>query len=689
MLLVFRQLRNLVGSSTLAALHIIPAFGGDQELANISTRGLVGSGDETLVGGFVLESSSNVLIRGIGPSLAGFGVVGTIQDPCLELFDASGNSIAANIDLRLAVTGPNVGEYSAEDTPAIVLTEITRAVGAFTTQPEGDAGIYTRLKPGAYTVQLTSLSRTDGTALLEVYNVKDSIDPFLPEMRVLVNEETGYAPTRTGFAPTGAASEWAHHSLVLEFDQPITWQADGWHSEAHSEASLTWRRGKTGDVQRGRAGAIDSRGWATSPRYTKTDPDNARVETLVVVDAEGRSFREEIALAFLAPGSGTFAYQWGSDEPGVMELPSVSGEATGTFFWEITEDAPAPETHIQFFRVYPENYIDGRSEVLWGLRAKDHGRVLLHGDGPDGCDANGAREVVVTAVDDSYVMHYDGCAATGWLACRAVSSDLVNWQKQGPIMAAGPVGSIDAGCVCSPWTYLESGVWHMFYLATPEKTPPPWSIPTSPYYTRKATAPTMLGPWTKQAGVVPFNPQPGTYYSHTASPGPVLPADFGYTQIFSAGTHDEGTGVFRRTLGLATTNDLNSSWTVSSTPLLPLDEQVENASLYFESANDLWFLFTNHVGISHDNREDTDAVWVYWSADPTSFNPAHKAMVMDTSVSSWARGAIGMPSVVKVGDKLALFYDGNADRLPGHMKRDIGLAYIDLPLWPPATIGLN
>ena len=121
-------------------------------------------------------------------------------------------------------------------------------------------------------------------------------------------------------------------------------------------------------------------------------------------------------------------------------------------------------------------------------------------------------------------------------------------------------------------------------------------------------------------------------------------------------------------------------------PILPASEQVENSSLYFEGANKTWFLFTNHVGL--DGFEYTDAVWVYWSKDPNRWNSAHKAVVLDGSNCCWSKHIIGLPSVARIGDRLALFYDGNGDAgLPegaaSHMHRDIGLAWLRLPLVPP------
>src|SRR5687767_6800060 len=62
-----------------------------QQLVNLSTRGYVDTGDGALVGGFVVTGNApkRVLVRGIGPSLTGFGVTGAIADPVLKIYRGS------------------------------------------------------------------------------------------------------------------------------------------------------------------------------------------------------------------------------------------------------------------------------------------------------------------------------------------------------------------------------------------------------------------------------------------------------------------------------------------------------------------------------------------------------------------------------------------------------------------------
>eukprot|EP01031_Cornospumella_fuschlensis_P003778 gene3778-4716_t len=63
-----------------------------QRLINISTRGEAGAGENVLIGGFIITGTSpkRVLVRGIGPGLAAFGLTGTLADPRLRVYGATG-----------------------------------------------------------------------------------------------------------------------------------------------------------------------------------------------------------------------------------------------------------------------------------------------------------------------------------------------------------------------------------------------------------------------------------------------------------------------------------------------------------------------------------------------------------------------------------------------------------------------
>ncbi len=186
----------------------------------------------------------------------------------------------------------------------------------------------------------------------------------------------------------------------------------------------------------------------------------------------------------------------------------------------------------------------------------------------------------------------------------------------------------------------------------------------------KARALSPAGPWAKEYDIVPFRPVKGTYYSDTASPGQVVKQGNEYLMFFS--------GSFPHTIGIARTKNLEGAWTLDPRPLFASTQYVENTALYFEKANRTWFLFTNHVAGVY-----TDAVWAFWTKDIAHWNAANKAVVLDGRNCTWSKKAIGMPSVIKVGSRLALLYDAPGSESTSHMGRDIGLAWLDLPLVPP------
>lgn len=320
-------------------------------------------------------------------------------------------------------------------------------------------------------------------------------------------------------------------------------------------------------------------------------------------------------------------------------------------------------------------YPDGRPATALRLDAKDQGIILRHGGGPGGCDSICIREAIIFKEGDAYHLFYDGASPAGWRVCLAVSRDLIHWEKKGPLLELGEPGAMDSAAAISPWVYREGDEWHMFYIGTPN---PGQGVPGFPYLTFKARSRSLAGPWIKQRDVIPFRTCPGTYYSVTASAGHIVKHHGTYLQFFSSTTD-----ACKRTLGIARTRDLNGAWTIDPEPILPVEEQIENSSLYYEPAGKLWFLFTNHIGLEKNKPEYTDAIWVYWSADLNKWNPKDKAVVLDGQNCTWSKKCIGLPTVIQVDKRLAVFYDAAGGDSTSHLNRNIGLAWLDLPLAPP------
>lgn len=327
-------------------------------------------------------------------------------------------------------------------------------------------------------------------------------------------------------------------------------------------------------------------------------------------------------------------------------------------------------------------YSDSRPMTFLRMDAKDTGIVLKYGDGPDSCDILGARDIWVFESGGKYYMHYDDAGSKGWLCCLAESTDLINWTKKGPVLNFGEADEDDSKSASYGVTYKDGNEWHMFYLGTPNTSRPPNRIPSFPYLTMKAKGNGPAGPWIKQKDIIPFRIKPGTYYSITASPGQVLKHNGEYLQFFSSTTTKEGNPFVQRSLGIARTKDLNGPWNVDPEPMLPVEEQIENTSVYYEKEIQTWFLFTNHIGIEN-GVEYTDAVWVYWTKDLNKWNPENKAVVLDGKNCKWSEKCIGLPSAIRVKNRLAIFYDAPGGKSTSHMRRNVGLAWLDLPLGIP------
>ena len=128
-------------------------------LVNVSTLGFVGTGQQALVPGFVIGGNAPklLLIRAVGPGLAQFGVGSLLADPQLAVAPLGS-------DLTVA-TNDNWGN-------AAELTAAFTQAGAFAL-PAGskDAVVVVRLPPGGYTVVVSGVANTTGTALVEIYDL--------------------------------------------------------------------------------------------------------------------------------------------------------------------------------------------------------------------------------------------------------------------------------------------------------------------------------------------------------------------------------------------------------------------------------------------------------------------------------------------------------------------------------------
>ncbi len=156
------------GGEGVALAEVYDGTSGDDftartpRLTNVSALSPVGPEGDVLIAGFSIAGTQakTVLIRGIGPTLAAFGVGNTLTDPRLEIY-RSGAAVAeaANDNWSAAANATAVAAAAAR-------------VGAFALANGSlDACLLVTLPPGSYTAQISSRNGTAGTALVEVYEV--------------------------------------------------------------------------------------------------------------------------------------------------------------------------------------------------------------------------------------------------------------------------------------------------------------------------------------------------------------------------------------------------------------------------------------------------------------------------------------------------------------------------------------
>lgn len=173
--------------SPAARLTLVPR--GSERLIDVSTRSLVGPGDERQIAGFVISGSApkRVVIRASGPALQGFGVPNLLDDPVLDVL-SSGTALLHD-----------------DDWDAVLASDFS-AVGAFAWQPGSrDAAMTASLPPGAYTAQVSGKAGTRGVAIVEVFDSDPAGDSHFVNLSTRSWVGTGDEVQIAGFVVSGPA----------------------------------------------------------------------------------------------------------------------------------------------------------------------------------------------------------------------------------------------------------------------------------------------------------------------------------------------------------------------------------------------------------------------------------------------------------------------------------------------------
>ena len=148
-------MRGKAGSTGIGLVEVYDLDAdGAAKVVNISTRGFVLTGENIMIGGLIItgDAPSQLVLRGIGPSLSDFGVPDVLADPLLELHDGNGALIQGNNDWR------ETQEIALQNTGLAPTNNL-------------ESAILISVPPGNYTAVLKGADGRTGNGLVEVYKL--------------------------------------------------------------------------------------------------------------------------------------------------------------------------------------------------------------------------------------------------------------------------------------------------------------------------------------------------------------------------------------------------------------------------------------------------------------------------------------------------------------------------------------
>jgi hypothetical protein len=157
---IVRGANNTTGVGLVEVYDLAPS--GNSTLSNISTRSFVQTGDNVMIGGFIVQGTQpkKVIVRAIGPELSQFGVPDSLSNPTLELHNSTGELIASNDNWLHTILG------------GIITTDQVRDIRNSGHAPTDgrESTIIATLTPGNYTAIVRGVNNSTGVGLVEVYD---------------------------------------------------------------------------------------------------------------------------------------------------------------------------------------------------------------------------------------------------------------------------------------------------------------------------------------------------------------------------------------------------------------------------------------------------------------------------------------------------------------------------------------
>ena len=263
-------------------------------LRNISTRGFIGTGDNVLIGGFIIQGSqpATVIVRGIGFSLSSLGITNAIVDTVVTVFDSSGRQVATNDDWFTSADGPTIASYGLDPADSI------------------ESALILTLNPGSYTAVVQGYSDdmtppATGVGLFELYDLHP-------------NTTAGRAGNVSTRGQVGTGGSVLIGGFIIGGNQPkdIIVRAIG-PSLANSGVANSLSD-PTLELHDGNGNTVQS-----NNDWQQQNPDAAMIASLGFAPSDPR---ESALLATLSPGSYTAVVQGvnGATGVGLVEVYDLS-----------------------------------------------------------------------------------------------------------------------------------------------------------------------------------------------------------------------------------------------------------------------------------------------------------------------------------------------------------------------------
>ncbi len=171
------------------------------QLGNISTRAFVQTGDNVMIGGFIVQGTGpkRVIIRAIGPELGAppYNIPNALANPRLELHNAAGAVIGSNDDWQHTIIGGVITQNQVGD---------IQNSGHAPTNPF-ESAIIADLPPGNYTAIMSGVNNTAGVGLVEVYDLSANTASILGNISTRSFVQTGDDVMIGGFIVQGTGAK--------------------------------------------------------------------------------------------------------------------------------------------------------------------------------------------------------------------------------------------------------------------------------------------------------------------------------------------------------------------------------------------------------------------------------------------------------------------------------------------------